>query len=413
MLETHVALVPSSEGILGTKELLHVAASLQVQLTRDVGPLWGIPAVISPFITLEDVPPGYIPVVIVPEKRLERHGGHAFHIAADDRPVALVEVSPVWSVVASHELICMVIDPWGRRHIRGTSLRDAQAGLPGTTRAPRSGDKHDHQGQVEYLVEPPDPIGASCYPINGVLVSDFVTPSYYDAFDTEGARYSFTGRVKAPRQLLEGGYLTWRTRKPAEEDGGVTEQIWQAFAPAGNQLQPSIVEAKDLKITELKGVPPRLSRRLGHLQSTSKAPKKARVTDARARLQEWSDSARELALSSAHDYGTILRGDVESVVQALDTLPDYRKVVALLKELAKDNNEPFRKEFAENPGAKLRELGIGVAPGDLVPAEGTPLPEPAAYRELLEAVKEGHSLGRSFSLSDLSKALGAEGVYIR
>jgi hypothetical protein len=413
MLETHVALVPSSEGIFGTKELLHVAASLQIQLTRDVGPLWGLPAVISPFITLEDVPPGYIPLVIVPENRLERHGGHSFHIAAGDRPLALVEFSPVWSVVASHELICMIIDPWGRRHIRGTSLRDTQTCLPATAGVPHSGHRHDYQGQVEYLVEPPDPIGASSYPINGVLVSDFVTPSYYDAFDTGGARYSFTGRVTAPRQLLRGGYLTWRARRASEADGRVIEEIWQAFAPAGDHLQPRIVDTKDFEITELKGIPPKLSRRLGHLQSTSTAPEKARVTEARARLQEWSDHAKELALSSAHDYGTILRRDVETVLKSLETLPDYGKVVALLEELAKDDNEPFRKEFAENPGAKLRELGIGIAPGDLVPSEGRPLPEPAAYRELLGAVTEGHTLGRSFSLSDLSKALGTEGVYIR
>ena len=45
-----------------------------------------------------------------------------------------------------------------------------------------------------------------------MLVSDFITPAFYDPVKIEGVRYSFTGAVKHPRQVLEGGYISWRNQ---------------------------------------------------------------------------------------------------------------------------------------------------------------------------------------------------------
>ena len=39
--------------------------------------------------------------------------------------------------------------------------------------------------------------------------SDFITPHFYDPVTTAGTRYSFTGAIKAPRQILKGGYISW------------------------------------------------------------------------------------------------------------------------------------------------------------------------------------------------------------
>ena len=41
------------------------------------------------------------------------------------------------------------------------------------------------------------------------MVSDFITPSFYDLVATQNGRYSFTGAVTAPRQILPGGYISW------------------------------------------------------------------------------------------------------------------------------------------------------------------------------------------------------------
>ncbi len=45
--------------------------------------------------------------------------------------------------------------------------------------------------------------------IDEVLVSDFYTPHFFDPNVSPGVRYSFTGRIKRPREILPGGYISW------------------------------------------------------------------------------------------------------------------------------------------------------------------------------------------------------------
>ena len=73
------------------------------------------------------------------------------------------------------------------------------------------GQIRDGVGKFEYLVEACDPCedNSYAYTINGIAVSDFITPHFYDPMVTAGTRYSFTGAVKAPRQILPGGYISW------------------------------------------------------------------------------------------------------------------------------------------------------------------------------------------------------------
>src|SRR5689334_23593779 len=96
-------------------------------------------------------------------------------------------------LVTSYEAIEMLADPFGN------STRTGESTMEG-------------QGRVEFLVEVCDPCEGDdfAYTVNGVLVSDFCTPAYYDPVQSEGVRYSFTGAITAPHQVLDGGYLTWR-----------------------------------------------------------------------------------------------------------------------------------------------------------------------------------------------------------
>ncbi len=41
------------------------------------------------------------------------------------------------------------------------------------------------------------------------MVSDFYTPQYFDPVKSSGVRYSFSGQVQGPREVLDGGYLSW------------------------------------------------------------------------------------------------------------------------------------------------------------------------------------------------------------
>ena len=60
-------------------------------------------------------------------------------------------------------------------------------------------------------VEVCDPCEANkyAYSVNGIAVSDFITPHFYDPVTTSAARYSFGGNIKRPRQILPGGYISW------------------------------------------------------------------------------------------------------------------------------------------------------------------------------------------------------------
>lgn len=58
----------------------------------------------------------------------------------------------------------------------------------------------DGTTQVQFLVEVCDPSddAAFAYSIDGVLVSDFITPNFYDAVAANNIRYSFTGSIGGP-----------------------------------------------------------------------------------------------------------------------------------------------------------------------------------------------------------------------
>jgi hypothetical protein len=187
MLIRHVALTSVSSSV-SPAALMPVAAALQKQVARDFGPIWRRRATVSPFATLEDVPLGYWPLIVV--DRLQQGAG--VHLDEEGQPYSLIEATPDWSLTASHECLEMLADPFGSRLVAGSSPK---------------GD----QGRVEFLVEVCDPCEAAdfAYTVNGVVVSDFYTPSYFDPVAAGGVRYSFTGHVQRPRQVLPGGYLSW------------------------------------------------------------------------------------------------------------------------------------------------------------------------------------------------------------
>ncbi len=119
MLTHQIALVSKTRHIK-TSDLTKVAAALQKQATRDLGPLWNIQATVDAFELLKDVPPGYWPIIV----------------------------------------------------------RD------------KIDDKY-------------------AYSVNGILLSDFYTPEYFDPVTSSAVRYSYTGAIHAPKQVLKNGYLSW------------------------------------------------------------------------------------------------------------------------------------------------------------------------------------------------------------
>lgn len=207
----HVALVSLTRSI-SIRHLLQVGAAVQKQVTRDVAPLWGIRATVDTFERLEDVPNDYHPVVLFGEPdellpQLEvkigdvgaarlveqfqagRIGG--IHLNAFTRqPFSLIKVEDGWSVGVSHEILEMLIDPYGNRLIGAAHLLDPEE-------------------RVKYLLEVCDPVQTVGYTVNGWMVSDFYTPRFFDPVRNPAAFYSFTGAIDRPLQLADGGYISW------------------------------------------------------------------------------------------------------------------------------------------------------------------------------------------------------------
>jgi hypothetical protein len=186
-----LALVSESQKV-SFAEAAVVSAALQKQVMRDFLPIWEVAATVDAFATLEDVPLGYWPMVVTDDIGFDAAG---IHLDQDGQPFALITSSDdndVWSLTASHECLEMLADPFGDRLVPGDS--------------PKS-----DQGRVLFLVEVCDPSEAAAfgYTANGVLVSDFYTPRYFDPVTANGVRYSFTGAITSPRDVMRGGYLSW------------------------------------------------------------------------------------------------------------------------------------------------------------------------------------------------------------
>jgi hypothetical protein len=210
-LPHNIAIVSLTDAV-STRSLLQATAAIQKQVTRDLMPIWGFQANVDAFTDLHSVPSDYHPVVLFREvgelrdrivsaigeesaarvvDAFESDNLTGIHLNSFTRqPFALVEADGAWTVTLSHEILEMIVDPWGNQMIAARHPTDPNR-------------------RVKYLVEICDPCQSIWYPVNGVPVSDFYTQRYFDPVDIPGIRYSFTGAVTAPRDVLEGGYVTF------------------------------------------------------------------------------------------------------------------------------------------------------------------------------------------------------------
>ncbi len=211
MLTDHIAIVSLTSDI-PAKSVLQAGAALQKQITRDFAPFWGFEATVDVFENLEDVPSDYHPVVLFGDTDellgqlayaiggeyeaaliddFERDRLTGLHLNAFTRqPFALVELTDAWSVTLGHEVLEMMADPFGNRLVAAAHPDDPNL-------------------RVLYLLEVCDPCQAVWYPVNGVPMADFYTPRYFEPVNVDRTRYSFTGAIEGPLQILEGGYLSF------------------------------------------------------------------------------------------------------------------------------------------------------------------------------------------------------------
>lgn len=187
---------------ISQSELDAIAAALQIQVDRDLYPIWGRRAQVVALGADEAEPEVAWPIRILDDSEY----GLGVHLDQNNRPYAEVEATGEWTVTASHELLEMLVDPFGQTVAMGPCIDPSQ-------------EPH----YVRYLVEIADPCEVFAYTINGVPVSDFVTEDYYNEFAGPGASFDLLGRLGRPFEVPEGCYISW-----VDDDG-----FWHQKTPDG------------------------------------------------------------------------------------------------------------------------------------------------------------------------------------
>jgi hypothetical protein len=170
-----------------------VVEALQVQVHDHFAPIWGVDADLKVVAKGQKPPAGTWWLTILDNS--DQAGALGYHdLTTDGLPIGKVfartdqEFGEDWAVTASHELLELLADP----NINLTVFEQTDAG-----------------GRI-YAYEVCDACEAEkfAYKINGIKVSDFVFPAWFESFRKPGStKFDYQKRIKKPFQLLAGGYI--------------------------------------------------------------------------------------------------------------------------------------------------------------------------------------------------------------
>lgn len=165
--------------------------ALQKQVSRDFAPAWGIDAKLVQLAAHDPVPPGGWLLVLLDDA--DQAGALGYHdLTPAGAPMGKVfarttlEAGGLWTVTCSHELLELLADP----NINLVAF-----------------DERHHR---LYAYEVCDAVEADelAYEIDGVMVSDFVLPGWFEPTHVApGERFAFRSDVRRPFSLLPGGYI--------------------------------------------------------------------------------------------------------------------------------------------------------------------------------------------------------------
>lgn len=214
MTAIHIAFINASTVISDTDAAAAVAA-MQVQTTRDFAPVWGIDATLSYVAKGHTAPVGTWQMAILDNS--DQSGALGYHdITSTGQPLGKIfaatdlQYGVSWTVTASHELYEMMIDPWVNLTVFN------QVG--------------DTRGRL-YAYEVCD----ACeddqfgYRVNGVLLSDFVTPAWFEGWRApHSTKFDFQNHISGPFALLTGGYISYFDIR---NGGGWKQQLAEGVPP--------------------------------------------------------------------------------------------------------------------------------------------------------------------------------------
>jgi hypothetical protein len=224
-----------------------IVAALQKQVDNEFRETWGMAARLKFVGKKATPPPGSWWLAMLDNS--DQAGALGYHdLTPDLHPISKVFVAEdlkyhaLPSVTASHELLEMLGDPY----INETVL-------------------DPHTGRL-YAMENADAVEADelGYEIDGVRVSDFVLPQYFDPQHRgKGQPLSFKGNVTEPFSLAPGGYLSyldlnhlnrgWQQVKAqgAPEEGRAEGQRHVGFPPGSRRERRIRAGENELKVSRI------------------------------------------------------------------------------------------------------------------------------------------------------------------
>ena len=160
-------------------------AAMQAFVNQHVAPVWGTPAKL---VKSTGYMKGAWAMVFLDTS--DEPGALAYHdLTPDGMPQSKVFVkttldnNDLVSVSASHELVEMLVDPAINMMTTGPDPK------------------------LIYAYESADPVEQLSFKVNGIPMTDFVYPAYFEAFHKAGSvRFDHLKKVKRPFQILSGGY---------------------------------------------------------------------------------------------------------------------------------------------------------------------------------------------------------------
>lgn len=186
--------VTNESTVLTDAQIQAAIPALQTQVHRDFAPAWGIDADLS-FLAKGATPAPDAWMLGIFDTS-DQAGALGYHeLSPQGTPLAKVfaesdiQAGSNWTITASHELLEMTADPDIDLTVFVQSSNTA-----GTLYAYESCDACES-----------DSLG---YSIDGVALSDFVLPSWFESFRTAGSsQFDYGNHITKPFQILAGGYI--------------------------------------------------------------------------------------------------------------------------------------------------------------------------------------------------------------
>jgi hypothetical protein len=179
-------------------------ATMQSYVDQHVAPIWGTPAKLFKSTGFQKNK-----WAMVFLDNADQPGALAYHdLTPDGLPLSKVFVKTtiqngdLVSISASHELVEMLVDPAINMMTTGPDPK------------------------IIYAYESADPVEALSFNVNGIPMSDFVYPSYFEVFHKpNSAKFDHLGKVTRPFQILAGGYqITFKNGKWGQVLGSASKK---------------------------------------------------------------------------------------------------------------------------------------------------------------------------------------------